>query len=74
METSVTIYSVPVLDIIKIVIFTLLQDMPFHCLPDVQRCCYCITNLKTATTVIAVLGIVSQYFLLKYAKYDNKVS
>ncbi|XP_026330224.1 uncharacterized protein LOC113237783 [Hyposmocoma kahamanoa] len=33
--------------------------MPFHWLPNLRNCCYCITNLRTATIVIAVLGIVT---------------
>lgn len=56
----------------KTITITVIHEMPFHWLPDVRRCCYCITNLKTATTVIAVLGIVSEYFLLKCEKYDNR--
>ncbi|KAM3967119.1 uncharacterized protein ACR2FA_011970 [Aphomia sociella] len=33
--------------------------MPFNRLPSVEICCGCVTDLKTATVIIAVLGIVT---------------
>lgn len=32
-------------------------------IPQVKSCCGCVTDLKTATAIIVVLGIVSIWFL-----------
>ncbi|XP_053605633.1 uncharacterized protein LOC128672480 [Plodia interpunctella] len=33
--------------------------MPWNKIPDVDKCCACVPDLKTAVTIIAVLGIVT---------------
>ena len=42
------------------ILFKYLDNMPLlDKIPNVNKCCGCVTDLKTAAAIIAVLGIVS---------------